>query len=183
VNISHSLFHYHSLVDLVRQALADSGLPAGYLELELTETIAMANVDTSVRMLSELTTMGIQLSIDDFGTGYSSLSYLQRLSLNMVKIDQSFVREIETNEGCAFITKAIISMAHSLNLFVLAEGVETEEQLAMMEFQGYDEVQGYFFSKPLPVDALVAYLTREQVRTHTSATRLDDPPLRRALSV
>lgn len=174
VNISHSLFHYHGLVDLVRQALADSGLPAGYLELELTETIAMANVDTSIRMLSELTAMGIQLSIDDFGTGYSSLSYLQRLSLNMVKIDQSFVREIETNEGCAFITKAIISMAHSLNLFVLAEGVETEEQLAMMEFQGCDEVQGYFFSKPLPVDALVAYLTREQVRTHLSARRLDE---------
>jgi len=183
VNISHSLFHCHSLVDFVRQALADSGLPSGYLELEFTETIAMANVNTSIRMLSELTAMGLQLSIDDFGTGYSSLSYLQRLSLNMVKIDQSFVREIETNEGCAFITKAIISMAHSLNLFVLAEGVETEEQLAMMEFQGCDEVQGYFFSKPLPVDALVTYLTREQVRTHPSAQRLDDPPLRRTQPV
>lgn len=183
VNISHSLFHYHSLVDLVRQALADSGLPAGYLELELTETIAMANVDTSVRMLSELTAMGIHLSIDDFGTGYSSLSYLQRFSLNMVKIDKSFVRDIETNEGSAFITKAIISMAHSLNLFVLAEGVETEEQLAVMEFQGCDEVQGYFFSKPLPVEALVTYLTREQVRTHPRARRLDDPPSRQTLLV
>ena len=183
VNISHSLFHCHSLVDFVRQALADSGLPSGYLELEFTETIAMANVNTSIRMLSELTAMGLQLSIDDFGTGYSSLSYLQRLSLNMVKIDQSFVREIETNEGCAFITKAIISMAHSLNLFVLAEGVETEEQLAMMEFQGCDEVQGYFFSKPLLVDALVTYLTREQVRTYSSAQRLDGPPLRRTQPV
>ena len=91
----------------------------------------------------------------------------------MVKIDQSFTREIETSEGCALITKAIISMAHSLNLFVLAEGVETEEQPAMMEFQGCDEVQEYFFSTPLPVDALVAYLTPAQVRTHPSAQRLD----------
>jgi EAL domain-containing protein (putative c-di-GMP-specific phosphodiesterase class I) len=118
--------------------------------------------------------MGIHLSIDDFGTGYSSLSYLQRLSLNMVKIDQSFVGEIETNESSAFITKAIISMAHSLNVFVLAEGVETEEQLAVLALQGCDEVQGYFFSKPLPTEALAAYLTHTKGRT-SSARRSDHP--------
>jgi len=179
VNISQSLFHYHGFVDLVRQALSHSGLSAEYLELELTETIAMANADTAIGMLNELTAMGVHLSIDDFGTGYSSLSYLQRLSLNMVKIDQSFVGEIETNESCAFITKAIISMAHSLNVFVLAEGVETEEQLAVLQLQGCDEVQGYLFSKPLPVDAVAAYLTREQGRTRHSARRLDNQSVKR----
>jgi len=174
VNISQSLFHHHGFVDFVRQALAESGLSPEYLELELTETIAMANADTAIGMLNELTAMGIHLSIDDFGTGYSSLSYLQRLSLNMVKIDQSFVGEIEANESSAFITKAIISMAHSLNVFVLAEGVETEEQLAVLALQGCDEVQGYFFSKPLPAEALVAYLTRTKGRT-PSARRSDHP--------
>ena len=179
VNISQSLFHYHGFVDLVRQALSHSGLSAEYLELELTETIAMANADMTIEMLNELTTMGIHLSIDDFGTGYSSLSYLQRLSLNMVKIDQSFVGEIEANESCAFITKAIISMAHSLNVFVLAEGVETEEQLAVLQLQGCDEVQGYLFSKPLPADAMAAYLTRARGRTRPSVRWFDDPSAKR----
>ncbi|MDH4187048.1 MAG: EAL domain-containing protein, partial [Nitrospira sp.] len=172
VNISHSLFHYHGFIEFVRHALAEAGLDADCLELELTETTAMTHVDSSIAVLSELTAIGVHLSIDDFGTGYSSLSYLQRLSLNMVKIDQSFVKEIETNEGCAFITKAIISMAHSLNLFVLAEGVETEDQLAMMEFQGCDEVQGFYFSPPLPADALVEYVFREQTKTKMPARRV-----------
>ncbi|WHZ21485.1 MAG: diguanylate cyclase/phosphodiesterase (GGDEF & EAL domains) with PAS/PAC sensor(s) [Nitrospira sp.] len=148
-NVSNSLFHGRTLPATVGDALRDSGLNPSQLELELTESIAMRDVDASVTMLEGLRTMGVRLSIDDFGTGYSSLSYLQRFPLSRLKIDQSFVRDLLTNENNAKITRAIIAMAHSLNLSVLAEGVETDEQLSRLREEGCDEVQGYLFSRPV----------------------------------
>jgi len=148
-NVSNSLFHGRTLPATVADALRDSGLNPAQLELELTESIAMRDVEASVTMLEGLRTMGVRLSIDDFGTGYSSLSYLQRFPLSRLKIDQSFVRDLLTNENNVKITRAIIAMAHSLNLSVLAEGVETEGQLARLREEGCDEVQGYLFSRPV----------------------------------
>lgn len=148
-NVSNSLFHGRTLPGTVADALRDSGLNPSQLELELTESIAMRDVEASVTMLEGLRTMGVRLSIDDFGTGYSSLSYLQRFPLSRLKIDQSFVRDLLTNENNVKITRAIIAMAHSLNLSVLAEGVETDGQLARLREEGCDEVQGYLFSRPV----------------------------------
>jgi len=148
-NVSNSLFHGRTLPGTVAEALRDSGLNPSQLELELTESIAMRDVEASVTMLEGLRTMGIRLSIDDFGTGYSSLSYLQRFPLSRLKIDQSFVRDLLTNENNVKITRAIIAMAHSLNLSVLAEGVETDGQLTRLREEGCDEVQGYLFSRPV----------------------------------
>ncbi|MBA3752907.1 MAG: EAL domain-containing protein, partial [Nitrospira sp.] len=148
-NVSNSLFHGRTLPGTVADVLRDSGLNPCRLELELTESIAMRDVEASVTMLEELRAMGVRLSIDDFGTGYSSLSYLQRFPLSRLKIDQSFVRDLLTNVNNAKITRAIIAMAHSLNLSVLAEGVETEAQLARLRDEGCDEVQGYLFSRPV----------------------------------
>ncbi|MBS0172069.1 MAG: EAL domain-containing protein [Nitrospira sp.] len=148
-NVSNSLFHGRTLSTTVADALRDSGLNPSQLELELTESIAMRDVEASVTMLEGLRTMGVRLSIDDFGTGYSSLSYLQRFPLSRLKIDQSFVRDLLTNDSSVKITRAIIAMAHGLNLTVLAEGVETEGQLARLREEGCDEVQGYLFSRPV----------------------------------
>lgn len=158
VNVSNSLFHGNTLLSVVEEALSQTGLTPACLELEFTESIAMRNVDASIDMLTTLKAMGVQLSIDDFGTGYSSLSYLQRLPINMVKIDQSFVREILTQGGPVPIVRAIIAMAHSLKLFVLAEGVEQEAQRRLLHEQGCDQAQGYLFGRPIPANAFASLL-------------------------
>ena len=158
VNLSHSLFHSNTLMSVVEEALRETGLMPACLKLELTESIAMRNVDASIVMLTTLKAMGVQLSIDDFGTGYSSLSYLQRLPINMVKIDQSFIQEILTQASPAPIVRAIIAMAHSLNLFVLAEGIEQEAQRRLLLELGCDQAQGYLFGRPMPEEAFGALL-------------------------
>ena len=158
VNVSNSLFHGNTLLSVVGEALCQTGLTPACLELELTESIAMRNVEASIVMLTALKTMGVQLSIDDFGTGYSSLSYLQRLPINIVKIDQSFIQEILTRAHPAPIVRAIIAMAHSLNLLVLAEGVEQEAQRTLLLEQGCDQAQGYLFGQPMPADAFAEML-------------------------
>jgi diguanylate cyclase (GGDEF)-like protein/PAS domain S-box-containing protein len=158
VNVSNSLFHGNTLLPVVAEALNQTGLTPACLELELTESIAMRNVDASIAMLTTLKAMGVLLSIDDFGTGYSSLSYLQRLPINMVKIDQSFIQEILTQARPAPIVRAIIAMAHSLNLLVLAEGVEQEAQRTLLLEEGCDQAQGYLFGRPMPADAFAALL-------------------------
>ncbi len=150
INVSNSLFHGNTLLKAVEDILRETGLPSSCLELELTESIAMRNVDTSLTMLSELKAMGVQLSIDDFGTGYSSLSYLQRLPIRTVKIDQSFIKEILSHAQSVSIVRAIIAMAHSLQLHVLAEGVEQEAQRAVLIAEGCDHAQGYLFGRPMP---------------------------------
>jgi diguanylate cyclase (GGDEF)-like protein len=150
INVSNSLFHGTTLLKAVEDTLADTGLAPNRLELELTESIAMRNVDTSISVLQQLKTIGLQLAIDDFGTGYSSLSYLQRLPVNRVKIDQSFVRELLSRVQPVPIIRAIIAMAHSLQLEVLAEGVEHDTQRIILLAEGCDKAQGYLFGRPMP---------------------------------
>jgi len=150
VNISVSQFQYGNLVNKVKSALQDTGLDAKWLELEITESIIIQNTDKVISILLELKDMGIKISIDDFGTGYSSLSYLQRLPIDALKIDRSFVKDIQSPVDDAAIARAVISLAHNLKLQVIAEGVETEEQLSFLQSQQCDAMQGYLFSRPLP---------------------------------
>ncbi len=146
------------MIETVAWILKETGLDPDYLELELTEGTTMENAEATIRTLHELKEMGVHLSIDDFGTGYSSLSYLKRFPLDTLKIDRSFVQDITTSPDSAAITLAIIAMAHSLGLKVIAEGVETEEQLAFLRSHGCDEMQGYLFSRPIPIDAFTQLL-------------------------
>lgn len=150
VNLSARQFRQDSLVDTVRGALAAAGLEPRYLELELTESAVMQDAESSVQIMRRLSDLGLRISVDDFGTGYSSLSYLRRLPLDKLKIDRSFIREIVTSRDDAEIVRAIVSLAHSLHLKVIAEGVETAEQLAFLRSLGCDQYQGYHCSPPLP---------------------------------
>lgn len=125
----------------------------------------MRHVETSIAMLQQLRAMGVRLSIDDFGTGYSSLSHLQRFPLNMLKIDQSFACDVPHNVANVSISRAIVSLAHSMNLTVLVEGVENEEQMRMFREQGCDQAQGHYFGRPLPAEDFVQLLTRTDTDT------------------
>jgi diguanylate cyclase (GGDEF)-like protein len=166
VNLAAQQFRQTNLVETVREALAQSALEARFLELELTETAVMQDAEQSASILQQLSDIGVRLSLDDFGTGYSSLSYLQRFPLNKVKIDRSFVREIFRSEGNAEIVRAIVSLAHSLRLSVIAEGVETVEQLEFLAKIGCDQYQGYFRSSAVPAGALEA-MVRSELSTVT----------------
>ena len=150
VNLSACQFRHQDLVQVVADILKETDLDPGYLELEMTESLIMHNVEETIATLTRLKAMGVKLSIDDFGTGYSSLSYLKRFPIDMLKIDQSFVRNITTDPDDAAIAKTIISMAHDMQLKVIAEGVETEEQKSFLRLRHCDEMQGYFFSRPVP---------------------------------
>jgi predicted signal transduction protein with EAL and GGDEF domain len=154
VNLSTSQFQDKHLVESVKRALADTGLNASCLELEITESMLMNDLSDALVVLNALKNLGISLSIDDFGTGYSSLSYLKRLPINIVKVDQSFVREIPHDLNDMEITAAVISMAHNLQLKVVAEGVETEDQQDFLTISKCDYAQGYFYSKPVPGDVI-----------------------------
>ncbi|MDD2915131.1 MAG: EAL domain-containing protein [Gallionella sp.] len=160
VNLSALQFKRGNLIETVADALKQSGLPADQLELELTESILLQDVDVAISTLHSLTEMGVKLSIDDFGTGYSSLSYLKRLAVNKLKIDQSFVRDMTGDPDSAAIVKAIIQLGHTLQLTVIAEGVETDTQLAFLRNYGCDEVQGYFYSRPVPAAEFVKLLEK-----------------------
>jgi diguanylate cyclase (GGDEF)-like protein/PAS domain S-box-containing protein len=150
VNLSAIQFRQPNLAELVTSILSEAHLPAEYLELELTEAVAMDDPQIAVNIMDDLFARGIRMSIDDFGTGYSSLSYLKRFKVNKLKIDQSFVRDISEDPEDKAIVTAIINLASSLGMHTIAEGVETASQLAFLRLQGCDEVQGYYFSKPLP---------------------------------
>lgn len=158
VNISARQFHQQDLPRLVAAVLRESGLPAGYLELEITEGVAMRDVERTAETLRELKHMGVRLAIDDFGTGFSSLAYLKRFPLDKLKVDQSFVRNLTTSENDAAITRAVITMGHALKLKVIAEGVESAEQLARLRESGCDEVQGHLFGPPLPPEQFAQLL-------------------------
>ena len=154
VNLSARQFQQQDLVQMVRAALDDVKLHPSALELEITETTAMQNGDMTVEVLRALRDIGVGISIDDFGTGYSSLGYLKRFPINAVKIDGAFVRDLATNEGDAAIVSAVIGIARSLRLRVVAEGVETAEQFAFLRGRECDEAQGFYFSKPVAADAM-----------------------------
>jgi diguanylate cyclase (GGDEF)-like protein/PAS domain S-box-containing protein len=161
VNISGLQFQQKSFVRSVHQALDNAGLDPRYLELELTESILMDTTDQAITCLQELKSVGVQLSIDDFGTGYSSLNYLNRFPINTLKIDKSFIRDISVNPGDNAIITAIISLAHNLNLQVIAEGVETIHQLISLYQKGNTLMQGDLMSPPLPADSLTRLLQKE----------------------
>ena len=146
------------LVESVDRVLEETRTDPPCLELEITESILMQNLTTAVDTLHALSSKGIRISIDDFGTGYSSLSYIKRLPIDIIKIDKAFVRDITTDQDDAAIVSAIIAMAHSLRLRVVAEGVETQEQLDFLRSQGCDAMQGFFFSRPLPADEICRLL-------------------------
>ncbi|MES1988617.1 MAG: EAL domain-containing protein [Pseudomonadota bacterium] len=157
VNISAIQFRHPDLPYVVTQILEEFGLAPEYLELELTEGVAMYDPQGAIEMMNNLHELGIRVSIDDFGTGYSSLSYLKKFKVYKLKIDQSFVRDISTDPEDKAIVSAIISMSKSLGLQTIAEGVETIEQLTYLRAQGCDEVQGYYYSKPMAIEQLEQY--------------------------
>jgi len=158
VNLSAVQFRQPYLVQRVASILAEEDVPAGVLKLELTESVAQQDPENAMMTMEQLHQQGVQLSIDDFGTGYSSLSYLKRFKTNQLKIDKSFVQDITQDTDDLAIVRAIISLARSLGLSTIAEGVETQQQLSVLRDLGCDEVQGYLFCKPLPANALQAWL-------------------------
>ena len=174
-----------TLLEIVRGALHAAGLEPRFLELELTESAVMHDAETSIEILRSLSGLGVRISVDDFGTGYSSLSYLRRLPLDKLKIDRSFIQEVTTSRDDAQIVRAIVSLAHSLHLKVIAEGVETEEQLDFLRRLGCDQYQGYFCSKPgtrrcvRPLPARGPARTRREVLPGLS---LNDTMISRALA-
>ena len=160
INISAQQFHGESLVETLKSGVEKYNLPLGQLEVELTETLLVKNVDESIRQLQNLRDQGFKVAIDDFGTGYSSLSYLQRFPFDVLKIDQSFVRDIDQNPKNATITASIINLAHQLDLQVIAEGVETWAEYNMIASLGCDELQGYLFSRPLSTQDFTELLSQ-----------------------
>ncbi|WP_126454248.1 EAL domain-containing protein [Sulfuriflexus mobilis] len=158
VNISPVQFNDGDISSIVAEALAETGLDARFLEVELTESTIMRSPEKTVSIFSELKNMGVGLAIDDFGTGYSSLSYLQKFSIDILKIDRSFVKDVSKNNGDASIVSAIVSMAHSLKLKVVAEGVEDTQQLEFLEAKGCEMIQGFLFSKAVPAEQAGALL-------------------------
>jgi diguanylate cyclase (GGDEF)-like protein len=158
VNMSAIDFRQQDFVDGIERILKETGLEPALLELEITEGVLMQNIDTTVNALTRLKVMGVRLAIDDFGTGYSSLSYLRRFPVDVLKIDQSFIRGLSSDSNDAALVSAIISLGRSLKLTIIAEGVETLEQLDFLKAHQCEEGQGYYFSKAVEPDAFVRYL-------------------------
>ncbi len=163
INLSPRQFMEPGVTDMIADTLKQSKLEPCYLELEITENLIMDDLENTVNTLQVLKSMGVKLAIDDFGTGYSSLSYLKRFPIDRLKIDKSFVRDIDTNPDDAAISSAVIAMAHNMKLKVIAEGVETEAQLNYLKSRSCDEVQGYYFSRPLPANEIAAVLRTCQI--------------------
>jgi len=164
VNISAVHFHTGDLVDLVYRSLVESGLPAQNLELELTESVLLPNAEHVESILTDLGDLGVRLAIDDFGTGYSAMSYLRRFPMQKLKIDGSFVRELSDEPESRSIVEAIAQVGHTLGNYVVAEGVETPEQLRILKEIGCDGVQGYLYSKALPADQFAAWVEQHNAR-------------------
>ena len=160
VNISARQWHDKDLVDTIRNVLDTTRLQPQYLEIELTESAVMANVDETVNTMARLRGLDIRIALDDFGTGYSSLSYLKRLPVTALKIDQSFIRDLAFDPDDAAIVRALIVVAQELMLDVIAEGVETAEQVEFLKAHGCGEAQGYYFARPVPADEMRALLER-----------------------
>jgi diguanylate cyclase (GGDEF)-like protein/PAS domain S-box-containing protein len=176
VNMSAKQCGQEDVDRVVQRALEASGLEARYLDLEITESISMAHPDESVPLMTRLKNIGVTLSIDDFGTGFSNLSYLRRFPVDRLKIDLSFVREITTDPGSLAISEAIITMSHSLNLQVVAEGVETRAQLELLEARQCDSIQGFYFSPPVTHDMLAQLLREDRRLFSTIATGIQKAP-------
>jgi EAL domain-containing protein (putative c-di-GMP-specific phosphodiesterase class I) len=168
VNLSGRQFSQADLIDQISSALRESGLRAGNLKLEITESMVMENFDTAIDMLTQLRSLGVGLSIDDFGTGYSSLSYLHRFPIDTLKIDRSFVTQMTDNSENAEIVRTIVTLARSLDMEVVAEGVETADQLRRLGDLGCDYGQGYLFSRPVGPGLAADLLSEDQFSRLTS---------------
>ena len=173
INLSSQQFYFSDVHETIMKALFESGVKPRLLELELTESILMRDVDETVASLTRLKKSGLSLAVDDFGTGYSSLSYLKRFPLDALKIDRSFVMELQENSDDAAICSAIIALAHSLGLSVIAEGVETEEQLAFLRERSCDVIQGYFFARPQSAVDVSRFILEHRAQTTRDATSED----------
>lgn len=150
INVSAIQFHDPDFMQTLKSTLTETGVDPNYIELELTESVLMKNIDSLLEILKEIRALGVSLAIDDFGTGFSSLNYLRMFPINRLKIDQSFVRDIEHTPANASITRAIIALASSLSLDIVAEGIESDSEKSILQNLGCDEGQGYLFAKPLP---------------------------------
>ncbi|NCB57615.1 MAG: EAL domain-containing protein [Gammaproteobacteria bacterium] len=164
VNLSAMQFKRGTLIDTVNRALKLARLPPKNLELELTESILLQDINEVKATLRKLKEIGVRLSIDDFGTGYSSLAYLKQLAVDKLKIDRSFVHDMVDDKDGSAIVKAIITLGHTLELDVIAEGVETEQQVTLLREYGVDEIQGYFFSRPLPPDEITTFINTQLMK-------------------
>jgi len=158
VNLSARQLNNPALVPDIADILASTGLDAALLELEITESAMIQNPNHAAALFQELRDIGLQLAIDDFGTGYSSLSYLKRFPLSTVKIDRSFTKDVASDPDAAALSTAIISLAHGLRMKVVAEGVETSEQLTYLRTHDCDEIQGYLLCKPIPAEAVGEFM-------------------------
>ena len=167
VNLSPRQFSDERLVIEIAHALAQTELPAHLLEVEITESMMMENPERAAETLREIKEMGVHVSIDDFGTGYSSLARLKKFPIESVKIDRSFIRDIAVDPDDAAIVSAVIAMAHSLRLKVIAEGVETQDQVRFLRERGCDEIQGFYYSRPVTAAEISAFAARH------SASRLE----------
>jgi diguanylate cyclase (GGDEF)-like protein len=177
VNLSAQQFSKPGLDRLVHEVLQDTGLAPRWLELELTETIALQDIDDAISTLKALKVMGVRIAIDDFGTGYSSLSYLKHFPVHSIKIDRSFVSGITTNSSDAAITRAVIAMAQNLGVRVVAEGVESEKQLVFLKTYQCHEVQGFYFFPPLPEKSISQLLQRQSEKSSTPLSWCNPVPL------
>jgi EAL domain-containing protein (putative c-di-GMP-specific phosphodiesterase class I) len=158
VNLSARQFRQKNLIETISGILEQTGLDASLLEVELTESLVMQGAEQSITILRELKAMGVEIAVDDFGTGYSSLSYLKRFPITNLKIDKSFIHDMASDPEDAILVKTIIDMAHGLGMKVTAEGVETLEQIEFLRQHHCEEMQGFYFSRPLPADQLVQFL-------------------------
>ena len=151
VNLSPAQFMHGDVVNLVHSILLETGLAPGRLELEITEGVLIEDFDRGLALLRRLKALGVRISMDDFGSGYSSLSYLQAFPFDKIKIDRAFVINVGRNPQSAAIIRAVIGLGHGLEMSIVAEGVETQEQLGFLADEGCDAMQGYFIGKPLPI--------------------------------
>jgi len=158
VNLSARQFKEKNLLKTVKSALNEAGLKPEYLNLEITESVIMEEMDASILTLKQLKSMGVQIAMDDFGTGYSSFTYLKRLPVDFLKLDTTFIRDIVDDPDSARLAAGIFSLAKGLRLQVIAEGVETKEQLSFLKEQGCDKIQGFLFYKPMPEEGVTTFL-------------------------
>jgi EAL domain-containing protein (putative c-di-GMP-specific phosphodiesterase class I) len=166
VNVSAKQFNEADFVEKVKAVLTHHAIDPAFLRLEITESMLLDDVETMISKMIALRKIGVGFELDDFGTGYSSLQYLKKLPLNQLKIDQSFVRDLTNDENDQVIIRTIINTAHSLNLKVIAEGVETEEQLSFLKKEGCNHYQGYFFGKPVPINEFENMLQQSNSQPH-----------------
>ncbi len=160
VNFSALQFQQRDLLQMITRVLDETGLSPRWFKLEITEDLVMQDIELTIRVLTELKILGIKISVDDFGTGYSSLNYLKRLPIDELKIDRSFVQDITTDPDTAAVVEIIILLAKKMNLTVVAEGVETEEQLAFLKERQCSVIQGYYISKPISPNSFKGLLSK-----------------------